>query len=222
MDKKEIVSKYVTFCGKLYDKVSTFWNGKHEQTPESIKRSQVRGTWIVSLLIGFTVIGAFMDDEETGDIASEEIVDGAVTEGASPAVDISKLGKPKSFNEIAVNWGMISVLGCDFFSKHMDAADGVAFYHSGSSSDVEVISVVDGGVIVAYKMDVAYVKTDNSGYVDGNCLKKGVYVRRGKYKYESTSGAVKTVPAFEQVTREKDVKIFMAMYEAEKAKIKGQ
>jgi len=64
MDKKEIVSKYVTFCGKLYDKVSTFFNGPHEQTPESIKKCQVRGTWIVSLFIGFAVIGAFMDDEE--------------------------------------------------------------------------------------------------------------------------------------------------------------
>jgi len=226
MDKKEIVSKYVTFCGKLYDKVSTFFNGPHEQTPESIKKCQVRGTWIVSLFIGFAVIGAFMDDEEEAEDVSEEIVENPGAEGSAPTVDISKLGKPKSFKEIAVDWAKIQILGCDTFDSHMNATDGVAFYHWGQSA--KVISVDDDGVIVAREnsatgeMIVAYVKTDDSGYVDGNNLKKGVYVRRGTHRYESASGAVRTVPAFEKVTREKDVKIFMAMYEAEKAKIKGQ
>ncbi len=91
-----------------------------------------------------------------------------------------------------------------------------------------MISVDDDGVIVATEntvtdeLKVAYVKTDDSGYVDGDVLKSGVYVRNGTYRYKSAFGVVRTVPAFEKVTREKDVKIFMAMFEAEKAKIKGE
>lgn len=218
----KIISKYVTFCGRLYDNVFAFWSGKHEQTPESIQRSQVRGTWIVSLFIAFSIIGAFTEDEENCNRAGEEITKSVGTE-ASADVEISKLGKPKSFKKIAVDEWKIRLLGNDGF--HWRADDGVAFY-SGRFGE-EVISVVDDGVIicegstVSGETRVAYVKTDDSGYIDGDRLKEGIYVRRGTYRYSSASGAVKTVPAFEKVTREKDVKIFMSMYEREKAKIKG-
>lgn len=212
----KIISKYVTFCGRLYDKVFAFWSGKHEQTPESIQRSQVRGTWIVSLFIAFSIIGAFTEDEENCNRAGEEITTSVGTE-ASSDVEISKLGKPKSFKKIAVGENDLFIWGAD---------DGVAFY---IKSGPEIISVTDEGVLVSDiasemilgKKSISYVKTDDSGYVDGDFLKKGVYVRRGTYRYSSDSGAVKTVPAFEKVTREKDVKIFMSMYEREKAKIKG-
>lgn len=65
MEKKEsFLSKYVTFCGKVYDFFGMCWHGQRKHTLETLKISQKRGTWIVSLFLVLAVIGAFTDDEE--------------------------------------------------------------------------------------------------------------------------------------------------------------
>lgn len=209
MDKNEIMSKYVAFCGKLYDKVSTFWGGKQEQTAERIKKCQTRGTWIVSLFIVFAIIGSFMDDEEnTGLEGYEETADVASGETSPSNGDVSKLGKPKSFSQVIKS-------PLSWFPK---SKDGEAMIHD--DYNLTVVSVDDDGVIVQQdppiggELKIGFVRTPDKGYVDGDHLIKGVYVKAGTYKYVSADGAARTVPAFEKVTREKDLFIFKAMLNA--------
>lgn len=217
MDKKEIVSKYMTFCGWAYEKASSFWEKKQERSPETIRKNQIRGTWLVSLIIAIAVLHVFFGEEEDEAFYSDPRT-------LAPVADAGKLGKAKSFSEIAVSWWSCR-FGDDDFDNHVDADNGVAFFHGGISN-AQVISVVDDGVIVGCKStfstewNYAYVKTEDSGYVDGDRLKIGVYVRNGTYRYRSADGAVRTIPAFEKVTRKKDLEIFMALYEVQKNKIK--
>ena len=63
-DTEKVVSKYVVFCGEVYDFFGMCWRGKRKHTPETLRISQRRGTWIVSLFLAFAAIGAFMDEEE--------------------------------------------------------------------------------------------------------------------------------------------------------------
>ena len=82
MDVEKGVSKYVAFCGKVYDFFGMCWRGKKKHTPETLKISQRRGTWIVSLFLVFAAIGAFMDEEEESvNIAEEEEIAIANEEG---------------------------------------------------------------------------------------------------------------------------------------------
>ena len=57
-------AKYMVLCGKVYDFFAALLRGQRKHTPETLKISQKRGTWIVSLFIVFAVLGAFMDEEE--------------------------------------------------------------------------------------------------------------------------------------------------------------
>ncbi len=208
MNKKEILSVYVTFCGKIYDKVSTFWSGKQEQTTDRIRNCQFRGTWIVSLFIVLAIVGAFMDDEENvvneGECVDEEVVENVGSDPALASVDVAKLGKPKSFSKVIKS-------PLSWFPR---AEDGDAMIHD--DYNLTVLSVDDDGVLVQQdppigdEVKVAFVKTSDTGYVDGDHLKKGVYVGSGPYRYESADGAARTGPAFQKVTREKDLIIFKA------------
>jgi DNA-directed RNA polymerase subunit RPC12/RpoP len=93
MEKKaSFMSRYVTFCGKVYDFFDTCCHGQRKHTPETLKISQKRGTWIVSLSLFFVlaVIGAFTDEEEqnnTLEAAEEaEVVEDSETPKASAKV----------------------------------------------------------------------------------------------------------------------------------------
>lgn len=59
-----IWARYVAFCGKAYDFLAMIWRGQRTHTPETLKISQKRGTWIVTAFIVLVILGAFMDDEE--------------------------------------------------------------------------------------------------------------------------------------------------------------
>ena len=93
--KESFMSKYVTFCGKVYDFFGMCCHGQRKHTPESLKISQKRGTWIVSLFLVFAVIGAFTDDEEEN--TAEVAEDVEVAESFAPA-EVTKKPESKSSN----------------------------------------------------------------------------------------------------------------------------
>ena len=86
-------------------------------------------------------------------------------------------------------------------------------WHNGG---IKIISVVDDGVIVYNNDKTAFIKTSSSGYVDGNYLNSGAYVRKGTYTYSSADGARRTVPAFEEITNKRELEIFKALLEQKK------
>lgn len=104
-----IWTKYTVLCGRVYDFFAALLRGQRTHTPETLKVSQKRGTWIVSLFIAFAVIGAFMDEDDVaaetdGDVLdseisvaeSEEIVNEASksAEKESPSTPIFSEAKP--------------------------------------------------------------------------------------------------------------------------------
>lgn len=62
---KAIWAKYIVFCGRVYDFFAMICRGQRKHTPETLKISQKRGTWIVTAFIVLAVFGAFTDDEES-------------------------------------------------------------------------------------------------------------------------------------------------------------
>jgi len=144
------------------------WEKKQERSPETIRKNQIRGTWLVSLFIAFAILSAFIEDEENADLSNDETGETVSAESRSSgaATDVSKLGKPKSFREITVDKWKVKLLGDDTF--RMDADNGTAFFHSGLGK--KVISVDDDGVIIGQQnaisgeWQVVYVKTADSGY----------------------------------------------------------
>ena len=91
---KEIWTKYMVLCGKVYDFVVAIWRGQRKHTPETLTVSQKRGTWIVTAFIVLAVIGAVTDDEGetdmdvTSETSSEEAyADNSGDESSSAAAD---------------------------------------------------------------------------------------------------------------------------------------
>ena len=70
---KELWTKYMVLCGKVYDFFAMLCRGQRKHTPETLAVSQKRGTWIVTVFIVLAVIGALTDDEGETDteVASE-------------------------------------------------------------------------------------------------------------------------------------------------------
>lgn len=218
--KEAYSSKYAIFCGKVYDFCATLWRGQREHTPETLFRSRKRGTWIVTAFIVFAVIGAFTDDEEEGaadvSAASESVRD---NNSSTPnnGINVSakqksrrSIGKPKTFNKAYRNNNSVIEGRLQF-----NVDSGVAQWYNGWPT-LRILSIDDDGVLVEGGGEVAFMKTSTSGYVDGNCLREGLYVRKGTYKYTSIDGAMRTIPAFEEITNAREIEIFNAMLEDER------
>lgn len=197
-------SKYSVFCGKVYDFFVALKHGQREHTSETLLRSRKRGTWIVTAFIVFAVIGAFTEDEEkpTAEASAASEVASADTKQKSRR----SIGKPKTFKK-AYSSGN--------FEFNVDS--GVAQWYA-ETWPSRILSVDDDGVIVSGGLkfwETAFMETSSSGYVDGDCLRAGLYVRKGTYKYIDTDDAMRTIPAFEEITDAREIEIFNAMLEEE-------
>ena len=98
--EKGIRAKYIEFCGKVYDFFATILRGQRTHTPETLKVSQKRGTWIVSLFIAFAVLGAFMDEEDVAAEEERDVTDAeiSVSESEELVNEASKSSEKKSQN----------------------------------------------------------------------------------------------------------------------------
>jgi len=94
---KTIWTKYMAFCGKVYDFFAMICRGQRKHTPETLKISQKRGTWIVTAFVALAVIGAFTDDEESkseSTSASDAELDNIVSETADGGIAESSEDEP--------------------------------------------------------------------------------------------------------------------------------
>ena len=78
---KGMWTKYTILCGQIYDFCAAKVRGQKKHTPETLRISQKRGTWIVSVFIVLCTIGALTDDEDTAmeaalEASSEEVCSG--------------------------------------------------------------------------------------------------------------------------------------------------
>lgn len=211
---KAIWAKYMVFCGKIYDFFAMICRGQRKHTLETLKISQKRGTWIVTAFIALAVLGAFMDDEEemTADTstASEIASDNNDSDSNSGKNTTTKqkprqsIGKPKTFTKVHRGFHGLFDLGVD---------PGIAQSCNDFLGRLKILSVDDDGVIVISNDKVAFMKTSRSGYVDGDYVRSGAYVRKGTYRYTSADGARRTIPAFEEITNARDLEIFNALLE---------
>lgn len=215
----QIWAKYMAFCGKVYDFFAMICRGQRKHTQETLKVSQKRGTWIVTAFIVLAGIGAFTDDEEetTADASatSEVVSDDNDSDSNSGKNATTKqkprqsIGKPKTFTK--VHRGVMGIFD-------LDAEPGIAQSCDKFLGSLKILSVDDDGVIVIRNEKVAFIKTSRSGYVDGDYVRSGAYVRKGTYRYTSADGARRTIPAFEEITNARELEIFNALLDLEKAK----
>ena len=122
---------------------------------------------------------------------------------------------------------------------------GDAFYHD-ETPYVRVLSVVDDGVLVCYVSGggdlisnqfaeyaenlaaltgntydkVIHISTTDEGYVDGNNLKSGVYVRDGTFQYVSRDGAENTIESYSKISDEDEVERFKEELECVRERFK--
>ena len=119
------------------------------------------------------------------------------------------IGKPKTFTKVHRGFHGLFDLGVD---------PGIAQSCNDFLGRLKILSVDDDGVIVIRNEKVAFMKTSRAGYVDGDYVRSGAYVRKGTYRYTSADGARRTIPAFEEITNARELEIFNALLDLEKAK----
>ncbi len=81
---KEGCEKYVAFCAKAYLCVYGLIKGVRELTPAIQAQSRIRGTVIVTVLLGLFIVGAATDDDD-GNCSADDGVCTAEYEGESEA-----------------------------------------------------------------------------------------------------------------------------------------
>lgn len=121
------------------------------------------------------------------------------------------------------------------FRSNITSSNGEAFKND-KNHFVKVLSVVGDGVIVHFDQTtfgaelvgglysgltgesdkIIHVETRRGGYVDGDALESGVFVRNGSYTYENALGATVTVESYSELTDSGEISRFHKIVEDQK------
>ena len=126
------------------------------------------------------------------------------------------------------------------FRANLTSKNGEAFHHD-ENHLVRVLNVVEDGVLAHFDQSgfgaqlagglysgvlgesdkVIHIITKHKGYVDGDKLASGIFVRNGSYTYETALGGVCTVESYNEITSKGEIKRFNEQLEEMAAKRKA-